>query len=284
MKIKIFIFMFSLSFSFASQAQMRVISAGANVTEIVIALGALDSVVAVDSTSRALVDSSIPVVGYHRALASEGLLSLEPTLLIGSEEMGPKNTIDVLSNAGVEISTLPATKGVDGLIERITHTSEVLTKEKQGQVLVEQTHTQIQTLNDSRNRLLKAQVDPNRGMFVMSSDGRKMTVAGDNTNASELLGLAGIESVTSGHFTSYKPLSPEAILELQPDVILISSHSLQAIGGVDAMLEMQPLLKLTPAGRDRRIVSIEGTALIGGVGIKTLELAQGLIEQQLDEL
>ncbi|RKF21457.1 hemin ABC transporter substrate-binding protein [Alginatibacterium sediminis] len=284
MKFKIFLLMFSLSFSFASQAQVRVISAGANVTEIVIALGALDTVVAVDSTSRALVDDSIPVVGYHRALASEGLLSLEPTLLIGSEEMGPKNTLEVLSNAGVEISTLPATKGVDGLLERIAHTSKVLSKEMQGQALVEQTRAEIQSLDDSRKQLLETQVAPNRGMFVMSSDGRKMTVAGDKTSASELLHLAGIESVTSGHFESYKPLSPEAILELQPDVILISSHSLQAIGGVDAMLEMQPLLKLTPAGRDRRIVSIEGTALIGGVGIKTIELAQVLIEQQLDEL
>lgn len=65
----------------------RIISAGSAVTEIIEALGAQDQLVAIDVTSEQPKGRALPVVGYHRQLSTEGLMALQPSLLIGSDEM-----------------------------------------------------------------------------------------------------------------------------------------------------------------------------------------------------
>ncbi|MDD1829549.1 ABC transporter substrate-binding protein, partial [Photobacterium sp. ZSDE20] len=71
--------------------QPRIISAGSAVTELVLALGAEEQLVGIDVTSRFPQSDNLPKIGYHRNLSAEGLLALEPTTLIGSDEMGPDN-------------------------------------------------------------------------------------------------------------------------------------------------------------------------------------------------
>ena len=69
----------------------RVLSIGGDITEILYALGKQDAIVAVDATSQypdsALKDKKN--VGYMRALSTEGVLSINPTLIFASEGAGP---------------------------------------------------------------------------------------------------------------------------------------------------------------------------------------------------
>src|SRR5262245_16400055 len=82
----------------AAEPPARIVSIGGAVTEILYALGAEQRVVAVDTTSlypeRALKEK--PNVGYMRALSAEGVLGLNPSLILASEGSGPKETIAVL--------------------------------------------------------------------------------------------------------------------------------------------------------------------------------------------
>lgn len=76
-----------------SVAQERIVSAGSAVTELMLALGAEKQLVAVDVTSEVPDSLSLPTIGYHRRLAAEGLLALNPTQLIGSDRDGARNGI-----------------------------------------------------------------------------------------------------------------------------------------------------------------------------------------------
>ena len=89
-----------LAISTPTKAADRVLSVGGSVTEIVYALGEGDRLVARDSTSS-FPDSAVklPDVGYMRALAPEGVLSVNPDLIIAEEGSGPQETIDVLREA-----------------------------------------------------------------------------------------------------------------------------------------------------------------------------------------
>lgn len=63
--------------------EMRIVSVGGDLTEIVFALGHFDDVVARDSTS--LYPESVqdlPDVGYVRSLGAESILSMSPSLII----------------------------------------------------------------------------------------------------------------------------------------------------------------------------------------------------------
>ena len=43
----------------------------------------------------------LPKIGYQRALSAEGILSLRPTVVIGTTEAGPPTVIEQLRAAGV---------------------------------------------------------------------------------------------------------------------------------------------------------------------------------------
>ena len=68
----------------------------------------------------------------------------------------------------------------------------------------------------------------------------------------------------------------EAIIEMQPDVILVSCRSYEKLGGADAILQSIPTLVATPAGINKQIITIDGHALVGGLGLKSLAEAQRL--------
>ncbi len=66
----------------------------------------------------------------------------------------------------------------------------------------------------------------------------------------------------------------ESMIEMQPDMVLVSGRSLEKLGGADAVLNAVPMLAATPAGQNKNIVAIDGHALVGGLGLKSLQEAQ----------
>ena len=87
----------------------RIVSIGGAITEILYALGLEQRVVAIDSTSfyppQALHDK--PNVGYMRALSPEGVLGLSPSLILATEDAGPKEAVAVLRAAGIPFVLVP---------------------------------------------------------------------------------------------------------------------------------------------------------------------------------
>ena len=72
----------------------RVVSLGGGVSEIVHALGETDRLVARDTTStypESVV--ALPDVGYIRALSAEGVLSVDPDLILAKEGAGPPEAV-----------------------------------------------------------------------------------------------------------------------------------------------------------------------------------------------
>ena len=103
--------------SLPAVAQERIVSIGPATTELIMALGGEQSLIATDVSSPE--PKGLPRVGYHRALAAEGILSLAPTRLVGSDEMGPPPALEQLRRAGVEVTVLPTAPTLANLNERI---------------------------------------------------------------------------------------------------------------------------------------------------------------------
>ena len=90
------------------QEGSRVLSIGGSVTEIVYALGQEDRLVARDTTSNFPASAEeLPDVGYMRALSPEGILSVDPDLIIAEAGSGPVETIDVMEQANIPFITIP---------------------------------------------------------------------------------------------------------------------------------------------------------------------------------
>lgn len=261
----------ALAMTFAASntlAGERIISAGAAVTELIIALEQQDKLVAVDVTSQLPSDLVLPKIGYHRQLSAEGLLALGADQLIGSDEMGPDAALDQLKSAGVSVDIVNTKATAAGLLERIDEIAELTDSQPQAAALKVQVKNQLQSLSQ------QPQADAKKILFLLIHEGRPANVAGKDTTPNAIIELAGGINPAAEKLTSYKPLSTEAMVEMQPDIILVSGRSYDKLGGADEILKRMPMLAATPAGQNKQFITIDGHALVGGLGLQSLAEAQ----------
>ena len=121
-KFVIFFFLLLNKFSFAdctkAKDASRIVVAGGSITEILF-LNESQNIVAVDTTSNYPIDAkNYPSIGYVRALSTEGVLSLNPTLIIGENDMGPENVLEQLKKAKIELRVLDEKNSIKGIEDK----------------------------------------------------------------------------------------------------------------------------------------------------------------------
>jgi iron complex transport system substrate-binding protein len=78
----------------AQQTPKRIVALGGEITEIVYQLGAAERLVGRDTTSTYPAEANeLPDVGYFRQLGAEGVLSLQPDLVLATESAGPPEVL-----------------------------------------------------------------------------------------------------------------------------------------------------------------------------------------------
>lgn len=248
----------------------RIVSIGPATTELILALGGEQSLVATDVSSPE--PRGVPKVGYHRALAAEGILSLSPTLVVGSDEMGPNSTLDQLRRANVKVEVMATAPTLANLNERIDTLAHLLGDQAAGSKLKEEIAAQSDTLaaQAKQNKPLKV-------AFLLLHKGQPTSIAGGNTTASALVTLAGGVNPVAG-LHDYKPVSTESLIELQPDLVLVSGRDWQQYQDPDAILSQVPALSATPAGKNKAIHAIDGHALQGGLSLRSLQQANQIAQ------
>ncbi|WP_419209651.1 heme/hemin ABC transporter substrate-binding protein [Photobacterium leiognathi subsp. mandapamensis] len=247
----------------------KIISAGASITQIINALNAQDQLVAVDLTSKALVDKSVPKVGYHRQLSAENLMSLSPTNVIGSDEMGPQSTLDLLQQSGVSVDVVNSGETVKDLLQRIDQIASLTHHQQRAEVLKEKLSKQLNEIKQATANIKTAK----KVLFLMIHDGRPINVAGSNTTADSIISLAGAVNPAAESVSNYKPISAEAIVTMQPDIILLSTRTASKIKSMEDLVKQMPLIAATPAATNNALLTINGTALIGGLGLESVNEA-----------
>ncbi|BDZ39102.1 hypothetical protein [Microbacterium suwonense] len=70
-------------------------------------------------------------------------------------------------------------------------------------------------------------------------------------------------------------MTPEALMRIDPDVILVMTKGLESAGGIDGLLEAQPSIALTKAGEHRRIIDAADTEIFAG-GTRIPDIMDGL--------
>jgi iron complex transport system substrate-binding protein len=248
----------------------RILPLGGSVTEIVYALGEGERVVGVDASSvypEAATEK--PDVGYYRQLSAEGVLSLNPDLILALEGTGPPAVLDQLRSADVRVETIADEPTVEGAKQKIRRVAELLGRVDAGNELIAEMERQL-----AEARTLREDADATpRVLFIYARGSGTMNVAGSGTSAEAMIELAGAENALAG-IDGFKPLTAEAVVEAEPDVILMLTRGLDSVGGVEGVLE-QPGIELTPAGENRRIVAMDDLLMLGfgprlGIAVRTL--------------
>ncbi|BFM10567.1 ABC transporter substrate-binding protein [Simiduia litorea] len=247
-------FLLSLTPYLTLAADARIISTDATATELLLALNQGDNIIAVDVTSQLPVKyQSLPQVGYHRNLSAEGLLSLQPSLVVGSKHMGPAAVMHALTTAKIPIIQLTDARVPSQVIENIRTLAGVLNAKDAGESMV----------TELTKMLAVCQAQPlstEKVGFILAMDPSKLRMAGTDTAGDALIQLLGANNVAS--YANYQTVSAEALLALAPTALIVASEN---PNDVNALLDAQPALALTPAGRSARIIHLNASALVAGL-------------------
>jgi iron complex transport system substrate-binding protein len=248
----------------------RIVSIGGAITEILYALGFEDRVAAVDSTSlypsAALRDK--PNVGYMRQLSPEGVLGLNPSLVLAVQGSGPKEAMDVLEAAKVPLVLVPDTFSEAGLLEKIRLVGHAMGADHRAACLTSAVSHDLAQLRELRAGVTK----PVRVMFVMSLLNGRAMAAGHKTAANEIIEMAGGINAIDG-YDGYKIVNDEAIVAAKPEVVLSIERGKDTLEA-DAVYR-QPAFALTPAAANKAFISMEGLYLLG-FGPRTAAAARDL--------
>jgi iron complex transport system substrate-binding protein len=248
----------------------RVLTLGGSVTEIAVALGAQDRLIARDTTSTyPPAITALPDVGYFRALSPEGVLALAPDLILSENGAGPPEAIEVLQAAGIPFITTGPDTTAEGLIAKIETVAQALDLPEEGKALAAQT---AEGLAQSKARAATVTA-PKRVLFILSLQGGRIMAGGEGSSAESIIQLAGGINAGTG-FQGYKQITDEAVIAAAPDVILMMDREGDlAITNTDILTH--PALSQTPAATSGAILQMDGLLLLG-FGPRTPQAAADL--------
>ena len=235
----------------------RIVSLGSDVTEIAFALGGGDRIIGVDRASNYPPETDAkPDVGYRRSISVEGLMALDPDLILATEDIGPPEALEVLKTLSIPIVFVPVDNSGHGIERKIALIAEVFGVEEKGATLAKTVMAQF----DAAAAVAAAIPAQQRKKAVFFHGLLRLTGAGAGTSAGAIINLAGATNpldIYSGH----KSVSEESLLELQPDVVVMMSNG--AGGPTTEEVFAIPALANTPAGRNKALIVLDGAYMIG---------------------
>ncbi|MFF4092021.1 hemin ABC transporter substrate-binding protein [Streptomyces nigra] len=254
----------------------RVVPLSGSLSEIVFTLGLGDRVVARDVTATFAQAAKLPLVTRGHDVSAESVLSLRPDLVVAEESSGPAEAMDQIRAAGVPVLVVAPAQGLDDVAPRIRAVAGALGVAEAGERLVERSEDRIAAV---RKQVPRQGTEPRVAFLYLRGSASVYLIGGRRSGATSLIEAAGAvdAGAESGLTKDFTAITDEALAKAAPDAILVMRKGLDSVGGVDGLVAL-PGVAQTPAGMDRRIVSVEDGVLLS-YGPRTDQVLKSVVAQ-----
>ncbi|MER7742120.1 hemin ABC transporter substrate-binding protein [Streptomyces sp. NPDC096538] len=254
----------------------RVVPLSGSLSEIVFTMGLGDRVVARDVTATFEQAAGLPVVTRGHDVSAESVLSLRPDLVIAETTSGPDEAMDQIRAAGIPVLVVEGATGLDDVGPRIEAVAEALGVPSAGEELTRRTEQRITEVAKS---VPENAEKPRVAFLYLRGSASVYLIGGKGSGATSLIEAAGAldAGAESGLAKDFTAITSEALVKAAPDALLVMSKGLESVGGVDGLVKI-PGIAQTPAGMDRRIVSVEDGVLLN-YGPRTDQVLASVVEQ-----
>ncbi|QSB17512.1 ABC transporter substrate-binding protein [Natronosporangium hydrolyticum] len=246
-----------------------------SIAEIVFSLGLGDRVVGRDTATTFPAAAELPLVtpGGHD-LAAEGVLALDPTVVLADASIGPPEVLDQLRRSGIPVVLIDDEQTLPAVTLHIREIAAALGVVEAGEELV----TRVEQEIDEARATAPTGADPLRVAFLyLRGTAGVYLLAGEDSGADAMIEAIGAEDAGSAiGISGFRPLTSEGLINAGPEVILVMSEGLDSVGGIEGLLEL-PGVAQTPAGEQQRIVDMADGVLLS-FGARTGEAVAALAE------
>lgn len=243
--------------------RQKLITAGGTITEIVFALGAGEHVIAVDQSSQyPEAVKQLPMVGYYRELAAEGVLSFAPDKILAIEGVGREEVIKQIESTGVQVVVYNKPTSTDGLVALIKQLGDDLGKAEQAEQLIAKFNASLPNENRSETYSETINNTPSaKAVFLLSASDRGLIAAGTETVPQLIFNYAGIQNIAAKH-TGFKGINNEALALQQPDFLVAPRHVVMGAGGKEKFCQ-SPNLSLLKAAQQCKLLVMDSLQSLG---------------------
>lgn len=224
------------------------------------ALGLGDRLVGRDVSTTFDGAADLPVVTSNgHTIDAESLLAVRPTLVLTDGSIGPRDVLVQLRQAGVTVVFVENEPSFDGAAELARQVGAALGVADTGVALADRITADVEAKIAEIAAVAPSDpADRVRMMFLYLRGGSGIYyLFGEESGADELIAaLGGVDVAGEIGWNGMRPMTDEALIAADPDLILVMTSGLRSAGGIEGLLAEKPALALTSAGEHRRFVDM----------------------------
>ncbi|MDQ1205392.1 hemin ABC transporter substrate-binding protein [Microbacterium sp. SORGH_AS_0862] len=241
-------------------------------------LGFGDTLVGRDVSTTFPGTEDLPVIttGGH-TVSSEAIIAQRPTLVITDGSIGPRDVVEQLRDVGIQVVFVAGESSFDGAAALARQVSAIYGALEAGEALAARILDEVAAKTaeiagiapdgDERLRMVFLYLRGSAGVYYLF---------GEESGADKLIdALGGIDVAEELGWDGMRPLTDEAMVAADPDLILVMTGGIESVGGVDGLLETKPAIAITSAGQHRRFVDMEDGQILS-FGPRSAEVLDAL--------
>jgi iron complex transport system substrate-binding protein len=203
-------------------------------------------------------DLPLVTTGGH-TVDAESVLALRPTLIITDGSIGPRDVLTQLRESGVTVVFIDNEPSFDGAAQLARDVATALGVPATGELLADRIRADVDAkiaeiaaiappAPDDRVRMIFLYLRGGSGIYYLF---------GEESGSTDLIrALSGVDVAGEIGWTGMQPMTDEAIIAANPDLILVMTDGIESAGGIDELLRAKPAIGLTNAGQNRRFVDM----------------------------
>lgn len=237
-----------------------------SLSRIVFELGLGDQVVGRDVSTGFPEAADLPLVTQNgHDLNAEAILDLAPTVILTDTSLGPWDTILQMRDAGIPVVVVDSHRAVDTVDDLVQQVADALGVPQRGTELATRTEAAIDAKIAEIDKVAPTDPADRLRMIFLYVRGQSGVyyLFGDESGADSLIeSLGGIDVAGEIGWMGMRPVTDEALVSADPDLILMMTKGLESVDGVDGLLEAVPAIAQTTAGQKRRIVDMSDSEIL----------------------
>ena len=257
-----------------AQTPQRIVSLATGVGETLVALGVGDRVVGRDETSE--VPTQAEVVTEAHNVSAERVIALDPDLVIVDARTTPPEALEQIEAAGARVVEVPEAWTLADMGPRTEAIADAIGVDAAGLLA-----TLPAGASPGAASASPAADAPRVAFLYLRGTSAIYLLGGQGSGADALIAAAGgVDAGAEAGLEAFTPLTAEALVALDPDVLLVMTGGLESVNGVDGLLAL-PGVEQTTAGRERRVIAVDDEVLLS-YGPRTgalVDLLRGALAQ-----
>ncbi|MCL2165312.1 MAG: ABC transporter substrate-binding protein [Oscillospiraceae bacterium] len=197
----------------------KVISMGPSNTEILVALGCGNMIIAVDDYSNNVAGLK-PDIPMFSMMTPDGeqIIDLDPDMLIvtGMSKAGGDDPFKIVTDAGICVIYIPSSSSIEGVKDDIRYIAEVVGEKETGDEIIADMEQEIDAI-----RAIGHTISEKKAVYFEISAAPYMYSFGSGMFLNEMIDLVGAVNIFADQ-EEWISVADEAVLSANPDVILTS--------------------------------------------------------------